>query len=56
MTQIQTSETKVQRSEAEWRAHMQGAALQRFSATGAPKLIADFQLFRMRMVEGGASS
>ena len=37
-------------SEAEWRNHMQGAALQRFSASGAPNLIADFQLFRMHQV------
>ena len=37
-------------SEAEWRDHMKGAALQRFSASGAPNLIADFQLFRMHLV------
>jgi quinol monooxygenase YgiN len=40
-------------SEAEWRAHMEGAAMQRFSASGAPNLIADFKLFCMNLVAGG---
>jgi quinol monooxygenase YgiN len=37
-------------SEREWRAHMEGAAMQRFTASGAPNLIADFQLYRMHTV------
>ena len=41
-------------SEAQWRAHMEGAAMQRFSASGASNLIADFKLFRMNMVAGGS--
>lgn len=40
-------------SEAEWRAHMEGPAMQRFSASGAPHLIGDFKLFRLSMVAGG---
>ena len=42
-------------SEAEWRAHMEGAAMRRFAASGAPDLIADFKLFRMSLVAGGAA-
>jgi len=43
-------------SERAWRAHMEGAAMQRFSASGAPSLIADFQLYRMNNVAGGEDS
>jgi quinol monooxygenase YgiN len=41
-------------SEAEWRAHMEGSAMRRFAASGAPKFIADFKLFRLNTVAGGA--
>jgi len=37
-------------SEREWHAHMEGAAMQRFAASGAPNLIANFQLYRMHTV------
>jgi quinol monooxygenase YgiN len=40
-------------SEASWRAHMQGAALSRWRATGAAGLIADFALHRMALIAGG---
>jgi quinol monooxygenase YgiN len=40
-------------SEALWRAHMQGAALERWRATGAANLIADFALHRMALVADG---
>jgi quinol monooxygenase YgiN len=30
--------------EREWRAHMEGPAMRRFAASGAPGLITDFQL------------
>jgi quinol monooxygenase YgiN len=40
-------------SEREWRAHMEGAAMRRFAASGAPNLIADFQLYRMNTVPDG---
>jgi quinol monooxygenase YgiN len=44
-------------SEAQWQAHMQGAAIERFHATGASKLIVDFSLFRMSLVaDGGLNS
>jgi quinol monooxygenase YgiN len=39
-------------SEREWRAHMEGAAMRRFQATGAPNLITDFTLYRMATVAG----
>ena len=41
-------------SEPEWRAHMEGRAIRRFAASGAPKFIADFKLFRLNTVAGGA--
>jgi quinol monooxygenase YgiN len=40
-------------SEAHWRAHMQGAAIKRFHASGANNLIQDFSLFRMNLVADG---
>jgi quinol monooxygenase YgiN/quercetin dioxygenase-like cupin family protein len=40
-------------SESDWRAHMEGSAMRRFSQIGAPSLIADFQLFRLNTVAGG---
>jgi quinol monooxygenase YgiN len=43
-------------SEREWRAHMEGAAMRRFAASGAPNLIADFQLYRMKTVPDGRAS
>jgi quinol monooxygenase YgiN len=47
-------------SEELWRAHMQSAAIKRFQASGAPNLIADFQLHRLTLVAdkraSGASS
>jgi quinol monooxygenase YgiN len=41
-------------SEAHWRAHMQGAAMRRFQASGAGQLMADFSLFRAQLLEPGA--
>jgi quinol monooxygenase YgiN len=40
-------------SEREWRAHMDGAAMRRFHASGASQLIEDFSLFRMATVADG---
>jgi quinol monooxygenase YgiN len=40
-------------SEEAWRAHMQGAAIKRFQKSGAPNLIADFQLHRLAPVANG---
>ncbi|HEY4951985.1 MAG TPA: putative quinol monooxygenase [Verrucomicrobiae bacterium] len=40
-------------SEEKWRAHMQGAAIKRFHASGAGNLIMDFSLFRMNLVADG---
>lgn len=37
-------------SEDAWRAHMRGAAIKRFQMSGAPNLIADFQLHRLAPV------
>jgi quinol monooxygenase YgiN len=39
-------------SEREWRAHMEGAAMKRFHASGGSRLIEDFSLFRMATVAG----
>jgi quinol monooxygenase YgiN len=41
-------------SEEAWFAHMQGAAIRRFQASGAGRLIHDFSLFRMALVADGA--
>ncbi len=44
-------------SEAQWRAHMQGAAIARFHASGASRLIVDFSLHQMSLVtDGGLNS
>ena len=44
-------------SEEQWRAHMEGAAIQRFHASGASKLIVDFSLVKMSLVaDGGLNS
>jgi len=43
-------------SEREWRAHMGGAAMRRFHASGASRLIEDFSLFRMATVADGAQA
>jgi quinol monooxygenase YgiN len=40
-------------SETDWRAHMQGGAIKRFQASGAPRLIQDFTLLRLRPVAMG---
>jgi quinol monooxygenase YgiN len=40
-------------SEEQWRAHMQGAAIKRFHASGASNLIQDFSLFRLNLVTDG---
>jgi quinol monooxygenase YgiN len=40
-------------SEREWRAHMNGAAMQRFQANGAGRLIEDFELYRLAPVAVG---
>jgi quinol monooxygenase YgiN len=40
-------------TEREWRAHMEGAAMRHFHASGASSLIEDFSLFRMSTVAGG---
>ncbi|MBB3644394.1 quinol monooxygenase YgiN [Rhizobium sp. BK619] len=37
-------------SEDQWRAHMQGAAMQRFQASGIGEYFADFSLHRLRKV------
>ena len=39
--------------EAQWRAHMQGAAIKHFHASGAGNLIQDFSLIRMNLVTDG---
>jgi quinol monooxygenase YgiN len=41
-------------SEALWRAHMEGAAIKRFHASGASKLIVDFSLLQMSLVADGS--
>ena len=43
-------------SEAQWRAHMQGAAIKRFHASGAGNLIQDFSLIRMNLVSDGKNN
>jgi len=43
-------------SEALWQAHMEGAAIKRFHASGASKLIVDFSLLRMSLVADGNSN
>jgi|SRR5215470_16070526 len=40
-------------SETQWQAHMQGAAIKRFHASGASNLLVDFSLFRMNLVADG---
>jgi quinol monooxygenase YgiN len=40
-------------NEEKWRAHMQGAAIKRFHASGAGNLIQDFSPFRMNLVADG---
>lgn len=40
-------------SENAWKAHMHGAAITRFHASGASRLIQDFSLFRMNLVSDG---
>jgi quinol monooxygenase YgiN len=39
-------------SEREWRAHMEGAAMKHFHASGGSRLIEDFSLFRMATIAG----
>lgn len=39
-------------SEAQWRAHMEGAAMQRFQASGVGDYFADFALHRLTKVVG----
>ncbi|NEJ18958.1 antibiotic biosynthesis monooxygenase [Rhizobium leguminosarum] len=39
-------------SEQQWRAHMQGAAMQRFQASGVGEYFADFALHRLARVAG----
>jgi quinol monooxygenase YgiN len=39
-------------SEGQWRAHMEGAAMQRFQASGVADSFADFSLHRMTRVAG----
>ena len=41
-------------SEAQWRAHMEGAAIQRFHASGASKMIVNFSLLQMSLVADGS--
>ena len=41
-------------SEAQWRAHMEGAAVKRFHASGAGRLIVDFSLLQMSLVADGS--
>ena len=37
----------------QWRSHMQGAAIARFHASGASRLIVDFSLLQMSLVADG---
>lgn len=39
-------------SEAHWRAHMEGAAMQRFQASGVRDYFADFTLHRLTKIAG----
>jgi quinol monooxygenase YgiN len=39
-------------SEAHWRAHMDGAAMQRFQASGVGDYFADFSLHRLHRIAG----
>jgi quinol monooxygenase YgiN len=39
-------------SEAQWRAHMEGPAMQRFQASGVGNYFADFALHRLHKVAG----
>ncbi|TPJ78787.1 antibiotic biosynthesis monooxygenase [Mesorhizobium sp. B2-5-13] len=39
-------------SDAQWRAHMEGAAMQRFQASGVAEYFADFALHRLVKVAG----
>ncbi|ANM07661.1 antibiotic biosynthesis monooxygenase protein (plasmid) [Rhizobium phaseoli] len=39
-------------SEQQWRAHMEGAAMQRFQASGVGEYFADFALHRLTKVTG----
>ncbi|WP_248447677.1 putative quinol monooxygenase [Sinorhizobium meliloti] len=39
-------------SEGQWRAHMEGAAMQRFQARGVAEYFADFSLHRLTKVAG----
>lgn len=39
-------------SEVDWKAHMQGEAMQQFQASGATKLIVDFTLHKMKKISG----
>jgi len=48
--------TETWASEHEWRAHMEGAAMRRFHASGASSLIEDFCLFRMTTVADGVQA
>ena len=43
-------------SDQDWRAHMQGDALQRFHASGASRLIEDFKLLRLSPVTDGTQA
>ena len=43
-------------SEHEWRAHMEGAAIKRFQASGATRFIENFSLFRMATIADGTQS
>jgi quinol monooxygenase YgiN len=42
-------------NEEVWRAHMQGAAMRRFQASGGPEMIDEFSLYRMAPVAGADS-
>src|SRR5262245_9420097 len=39
-------------SEEQWKAHMQGRAIQEFRSAGGPNMIEDFTLLRMEKVAG----
>ena len=43
-------------TEAQWRAHMEGAAIKRFHASGTSRLIVDFSLFQMSLVTDGSTN
>jgi quinol monooxygenase YgiN len=48
--------TEIWATEKQWRAHMQGAAIRRFQASGAGDFIQDFALIRAGLVADGVNA